>query len=287
MNDRALKKAIRTAAYEWNKWMRNPRVLIVGFLVLVVMKIAVEPLKEKADMMNSAMNIFEPLLAVGNSSISVLLIPAVYVLLMSDFPAVEPNAMFYFSRTGKKPWFFGQLMFASLSVITFMTVFSGLVVLGSIKGADISLKWSDGTRLYAARFPQAIGNFAHRLLPSNLYNQMSAGKALAYTLSLLSLYLLLLSMVLLVFGIYGQRKMGIITVYTLMLAGIVCCNLSGSVKWLFPMSHSIIWLHFTEVLRKPIMPPLYSYLYLSVTILALAVIGFFGLRRMNFDRVDK
>ena len=286
MNERRGTMALRVAVTEWKKWVRNPRMMIVGMLIIVVKNIAVGPLLEKAVRMNSKVNVFEPLVAVGNSDISMLLLPAVFIVLVSDYPVMEANSLFFASRTGRKKWYIGQIIFAALTVVSFLAAFFVLVTIISLKDADYSLRWSEGTRLFASRFPDAIGSFAHRLLPSNLYNQLSLGRAIIFTFTLLALYLFMLEMVLLVFTVYGKRKFGIIAVYVIIFAGLAACSKNGGMKWAFPMPNSIIWMHFTEILRKPVKAISYSYMYFVVLSSALIAAGFFGLKNMDFEYVE-
>ncbi len=102
MSDRFLKKSLRIAKTEYIKWLRNPRMLIGGILIIVIYTLAVVPLLERAEKMGIPMNIFEPIIAVGNSGLLVMLLPSVFLILQSDYPVIEPNSLMYLSRTGKK-----------------------------------------------------------------------------------------------------------------------------------------------------------------------------------------
>ena len=51
--------------------------------------------------------------------------------------------------------------------------------------------------------------------------------------------------------------------------------------WLFPMGNSIIWMHYTEIIREPIKPIWYSYVYFAVMALLLIFMSTLRARRLS------
>ena len=286
MAHRALHKAWIVAVTEWMKWLRNPRMLIVLILVIVARTLAIEPLLERNTEMQMSMNIFEPIIAIGNSGMLVMLLPAVFLILMSDFPVMESNALLYVSRTGKCAWFWGQVLFALMSILTYLCGIFLLVTLFSLGGTEISLSWSEATRTYVYHNPQKIDSFIAELLPSNLYNQLTLLQAIVYTFSLLILYLFLLCMILLLFTMLKQRAIGVLSAYTILLCGVITCAVRLKSMWIFPMANTIIWLHYTEILRKPIYPIGASYLYFTMLIGSILLMSRLLLHRMDFEQTE-
>ena len=77
-----------TARVEYIKWLFNPRIIIVAVMMIFIKTLAIEPLLERAIRMNEPINILEPFIAVGNSGMLIMILPAVYLTLMSDFPII-------------------------------------------------------------------------------------------------------------------------------------------------------------------------------------------------------
>lgn len=286
MAHRTLQNAWTVAVTEWMKWIRNPRIIIVLMLVVVAQKLAVEPLLERTAETQLLMNLFEPIIAVGNSGMLVMLLPAVFLILMSDFPVIESNSLLYVSRTGKRAWFWGQILFGVLSILTYLCGVFLLVSLSAAGNTEISLTWSEATRTYVARNPTKADSFIAELLPSNLYNQLSLPHAILYTFSLLALYLFLLLVLLLLFAMLKKRSLGIFITYFTLLCGVITCSVRLDSMWIFPMANSIIWLHYTEILRKPVYPIQNSYLYFGVLIGLTLLLSRAFLRRMEFEQTE-
>lgn len=283
---RSLQKIWSVAVTELGKWLRNPRMMVALMLVIVARTLAVEPLMERSTESGMPMNLFEPMIAVGNSGMLVMLLPAVFLILMSDYPVLEPNMLLYLSRIGKRTWFWGQILFAIMSILTYLGGIFLLVTLSALDNTEISLSWSEATRTFVARNPERADSFMAKLLPSNLYNQLTLTQAICYTFSLLVLYLLLLCMILLLFTMMKRRAIGVLSTYTVMLCGVITCAVRLKSMWLFPMANSIIWLHYTEILRKPVYPILNSYLYLVGLIIALLLTSRTMLHKMEFEQTE-
>lgn len=99
------------ARTEYLKWLTDPRVIIVGVLLVFMRSLAVEPLLERAVKFGEKLNILEPFVAVGNSGMLVMLMPCVFLVLISDYPKMTGSTLFFIRRTGKTNWFWGQVLF--------------------------------------------------------------------------------------------------------------------------------------------------------------------------------
>ena len=270
------------ARCEYVKWLTNPRNIIFLVLIIFAKTLAIDPLVKRAAEYGGKMSLLEPFAAIGNSGILVMLLPAVYLVLMSDFPKFDGNSTFYISRTGKLTWLFGQLLFALLSIVTFILAAFLMITLFSLASADFSFSWSECTRFYAARFPDKMYTFASQLLPSNLYNQIPLISAVIYTVTLLTMYLLLITEILMIFRLLSCKSVGLFASFGVIAFGTATCAIKAKAMWFFPMSNTIIWLHYTEILREPIVPIWYSYAYFGVIIIVLLIVCVILAKRANF-----
>ncbi len=278
----SLKTIFLTAKTEYIKWLTNPRIIVIFVLVLFIKTLAIEPLLDRAEKFGAPLNILEPFIAVGNSGMLVMLIPAVFLVLMSDFPIVSGNTLFFIKRTGRKNWFLEQILFAIMSIFTYIFSVFALTTTFSIGNAKFSTNWSEVTRLFESQFPDQRDSFVSQLLPSNLYNQVGIVPTLLHTCALMALYLLLLSLILFVFKLLKLRGAGLFAGMSVIAVGVATTSLKASPMWLFPMANTIIWLHYTEILREPIMPVWYSYVYFAVLISAFLITSWAILKRVNF-----
>lgn len=270
-----------TARTEYVKWLTNPRNIVFFVMIIFAKTTALDPLFEKADKFEGKIGILEPFAAVGNSTLLIMFLPAVYLVLMSDFPKFDGGGMFSISRVGKREWLSGQILFAVMSTVTYILTMFVLITVFSLGNADFFLSWSDCTRYYIAKFPDETTSFAVRLLPSNLYNQIELVPAVLHTFFLLFLHLLLLSLILLIFKISSMKNAGLFANLMVIALGFVTCMANTKIMWAFPLANSIIWLHYTEILREPIMPIWFSYAYFAVMIILLIITAMFVVKKSN------
>ena len=271
-----------TARTEYVKWLTNPRNILIFVMVIFAKTMALDPLFEKAEKFGSKIGILEPFAAVGNSTLLIMFLPAVYLVLMSDFPKFDGASLFSISRVGKREWLFGQILFAVMSTLTYILAMFVFISVFSLGSAELFLSWSDCTRYYIAKFPEEAASFAVRLLPSNLYNQIELVPAVLHTFFLLFMHLFSLSLILLNFKISSMKNAGLFANLTVIALGFVTCITNTKIMWAFPMANSIIRFHYTEILREPIMPIGFSYAYFAVMIILLIITAMFVVKKSNF-----
>lgn len=259
------------AKAEYIKWITNPRIIIVGILLTFIHSFAVQPMLQHVEKYGEPLNKFEPFLAVCNSGMMALFMPVVFILLMSDFPIMGNNTLLTVLRAGKKNWFWGQLLFVVMCIFSFVAfIFIGCMLMSKGIFQD---NWSNTVALYNSRFPDEAHSFVSKLIPPNLYNQMSLLLALTYTIILLSLYLLMIALILCLMKMLYLRTVGIFTVIAICAFGATTCALQISAQWIFPTSNALIWLHYQELLREPVTPILSSLLYFIIGDTVLLIIN--------------
>jgi hypothetical protein len=246
--------------------------------------LAVEPLLERAEKFGCPLNILEPFVAVGNSGMLVMLIPCTFLILISDYPKMTGNSLFFIKRTGKLNWFLGQLLFLIFAIITFLAI----VLLGSIliSNGSAGAFWSDTITKYESRFPNETGNFTSQLIPSNLYNQIPLLNAVLQTFVLMTAYLLLLSLIIYFFKLVHIQSFGLFAAVFIVAAGVMTCSLKSDTMWAFPMANTIVWLHFDEILSKQIFPIWYSYTYFGVALTVLLIMDILATKKLQLFNIE-
>lgn len=275
-----LKQIFSVAKTEFIGWITDPRIIILGVLIIFIKTLAIDPLAVRAEKFGEKLIFFEPFIAVGNSGMLAMFIPLVYMVLMSDYPKLHGNSMFFISRTGKRNWLLGQILFLIAAIITFLFIIFLSSVL--ISGGRFGASWSDAVTKYNSRFPDEAFNFDSQLLPSNLYNQIPMITAVIQTFVLMSAYLLSLSLIIYLFKIIFCNSSGFAAAAAVIAAGVVTTSLYSELRWAFPMANTIVWLHYEEILKTPIYPVWCSFAYFGLLLATLTVLNFFALRRLKF-----
>lgn len=277
---REVRKIWGVAKTEYVGWITNPRIIILGVLLIFIKTLAIDPLAARAEKFGDTMIIFEPYIAVGNSGALTLFMPLVFLVLLSDYPKLGGNSMFYISRTGKRAWLCGQIVFLIMAIVTFMCAVFAASMLFS--GGHFGTEWSEAVRKYIACFPNEAGNFDSHLLPSNLYNQIPMMTAIWQTSALLAAYLLALALIIYLLKILFSSSAGLAGALLVMALGVATTSLYSPIKWAFPTANTIIWLHYTEILSEPIYPMWASFLYFGILLAVLIAGNFIALKKIKF-----
>ena len=286
MSKFSLKNSISCAYIEFVRWIADAKMIIVLCLCLFIYSFAVEPIKANAELMGEPMNVLEPFIAVLNSGMLLLIIPLGFITLISDYPQINSSTIFYIFRIGKKSWLCGQILRLIMMTAAYILAIFISSVAGVITSGFAGEKWSFVATKFTSEFPEQSGNFGAQLLPENLYNQMSLPVAVAESTLFVFAYLFSLGMVLLAFSIAKRKTMGIIVCGLLISLGAALCSINSSLMWLFPMAHSIVWLHYTKFLREPIFPVFYSAIYFAVIIAVSLIFCTASIKLFNYDAIS-
>ena len=281
----SLRMVCSVARTEWIKWICSSRMILIPVLAVFTYTFAIEPLMERSLIMGQPLNLVEPLIAVGNSGLLTLILPLVFLTLMSDFPKLDGSAIFMLSRTGRTNWVLGQILFGVLSVISFLGSVYVICTAFIMDKTFVANGWSMVVKRFDELYPDMAGGFASELVPGNLHNQMTPFAALGHTFALLSFYLLVLLLILLLFQQKKQKAAGFITAAGVIGFGVVLTALKGDAMWITPMANAIVWLHYDEILRRAELPVFVSYLYFAVLTVILLVSNVAASRKLNVSAI--
>lgn len=282
-----IKKVMLSAKTDYFRFFLDPRIMTVGILLIFIYSFVIKELLNCAEKTGIPLNAAEAFIAVGNSGLLIMFIPSVFMILASDFPNMGKHLTFVVIRTGRLPWLFGKILSAVMCIVTYLGGIFVFCMLAALQNGVFSPKWSDTVTKYISMFPEEQNPLISSFLPSNLYHQMSLGEALFHTIALLALYLFLLCLIILFFRILGMRTAGIAAAFTVIACGTVTSSIKTGSMWLFPMAHTIPWLHYEEAIRKPILPLWVSYVYFIVLIIICITANIIAAKKSNYYTMEE
>lgn len=271
------------AKMEYSKLVMDPRIILIVAALVFAYQLITVPLLQNATMMGKPIHVYEPFVALLNSNFMILLLPAVFLAIMSDYPRIDGNTLFVMQRAGKGNWFLGQILYAQISIISYLLImFVGMMVpvLGS---GSISWKWSLVVSKFAYSFPDYAQNTGSVSIPPEIYYHMSPTFAILCGMLFVFLYLFLLSMILLLFATFGLKKAGVITGFLVIAAGICFCATSSRFKFLFPMANSLLGVHYTRYYREMVFPLSLSAYYFIGLLTVIILVAFIRCKKMNYN----
>lgn len=223
-------------------------ILFLGMMIFVETYVA-EGMLAHSEKMGKPFGIFEIFIAVANSTELCMVIPAVYLLLIGDFPRRDGNTLLYVYRAGRYHWLLGQILTSVLSILTYLgAIFVGCALMG-LGHCFIGNRWSDVVTKYQTLFPNDMETTVSLMMTERLYNNFSPYQTFLYSAGLLFGMLFLLAMLKLLFFLVGKPTMGVTAGVCLIGFGWLFSLLELKLKWIFPLPHVIGWQHCDEIFR--------------------------------------
>lgn len=280
-----LKKVRYQAGTEFLRWVTDTRMILLPAFFVFLYDSLLRPLLTASYDMASPLHLLEPFIALTNSQLIVLLMPCVFLALISDFPRIDGSTILALPRTGRRAWVLGQALFLLRCAALFLTAVLAASCLLCVHRSYWGAGWSRVARQYAQVFPERAGSLAANLIRSNLYYQLRPAEAAFHSFLFLLLYFLFLGMILLVFCLLRLRRLGMVCGAGVLVAGQALAVFQTKVAWLFPASHSIVQAHFTMLYSKPVVPLAASYLYFLTGILVMLGLSLYLVKDFPYDAV--
>lgn len=236
-------RSLKLAFSELRDFIFSRRTIILIYSIVIMAEDITERMKLVS--VETVMKIggAEPfILIITDIRLSVIM-PIVFVIILSDFPKQKGGQIFTLTRLGRRRWFFGQLIYSTLAAIFYqmMMLFGNMIWLGN-RGV-MSTSWSGYmTELYEFYPDIYLGN-NHLFIPENVVTQGKPLVVLFHGIALLTLYMILMVQLISLFYFLGKRYVGVIISVILVFLGRVSLE-HDKIKWLFPMAHTLFGEHF-------------------------------------------
>ena len=168
MSERNVRTILHIAGTEFKRWLRSSRSIILGVMLIFVHMQIIVTLQDCTSKTGLPVSVPEAFVALGNSGSIVLILPALFLVLMSDFPQKSGIDFLYQIRCSKRMWIMGQIVFA-LEAVVFIVVFLILSSCLLMSGSGVwKMEFSDAVTHYSSIFPERTGDYILQLLPENL-----------------------------------------------------------------------------------------------------------------------
>lgn len=286
MHDISVKKICRMAGMEYRRLVSDSRVILLVVELLFAYQFITVPLLNNAKMMGTSINVLEPFIALVNSNLMVLVLPSIFLVLMSDFPRIDGNTWFLIMRSGKTNWLLGQILHGILSTVSFMVVHFIGMVLPVLPYGFVGNVWSSATLDFTRRFPEYAQNSGANGIPPEIYYHMSPYRAVGMGALLLGCYLMVLIMILLCLYLIGNKKLGILSAAAIIAMGMGLCTTVSMSRFIMPMAHSLLGVHYTKYYHQMIVPLSTSFIYFGVLLSALFIVCLWSNKRHDFSNTE-
>lgn len=185
----SMRKILRVCQGECYHFLCSGRFALVLVVWVFAYQFITVPLLQNTEKMQASLLAIEPYIALINSNFMILVMPVLFLVLLSDFPRVDANAYFYLVRAGKTNWVLGQLLYAVVITMIYLFIqFLGMLVPMFGKGSWGN-EWSPVITDFAREFPEYAQNPGAVSIQPQLYYHVSPWEAVLVGSAFLAAYL--------------------------------------------------------------------------------------------------
>ncbi|HBZ64606.1 MAG TPA: hypothetical protein DEO89_08430 [Lachnospiraceae bacterium] len=278
MHNISMRKIIRVCQAECYHFLCSGRLALVPAVWVFAYQFITVPLLQNAERMHASLLVIEPYIALINSNFMILIMPVLFLVLLSDFPRVDANAYFYLVRTGKTNWVLGQLLYGVVITAGYLLMqFAGMVIPVLAEGRW-GTGWSPVITDFAREFPEYAQSAGAVSIQPQLYYHVPPWEAVLVGSALLAAYLYLLLLIKLLCFLLRAKTIGLLLCFFVIAFGTGLCTTFSQMRFLMPMGNSILGIHYSQYYMKMVFPLEYSVIYFAVLI-GVFIIGIIGLRK--------
>lgn len=278
MHNISMRKIIRVCQAECYHFLCSGRLALVLAVWVFAYQFITVPLLRNAERMHASLLVIEPYIALINSNFMILIMPVLFLVLLSDFPRVDANAYFYLVRTGKTNWVLGQLLYGVVITAGYLLMqFAGMVIPVLAEGRW-GTGWSPVITDFAREFPEYAQSAGAVSIQPQLYYHVPPWEAVLAGSALLAAYLYLLLLIKLLCFLLRAKTMGLLLCFFVIAFGTGLCTTFSQMRFLMPMGNSILGIHYSQYYMEMVYPLEYSVIYFAMLI-GVFIIGIIGLRK--------
>lgn len=263
-----VRKALSVTRNEFVSLIHKPKLLLIIVSIVFMIDSVAKPMKDLSIELGYQLNIAEPFIFITSKGINIVIIPLIFIAILSDFPSAENSGYFSLIRNGRMSWLIGETLFAVLSSVIYILIIFLSVAIYCADNSFIGNNWSDYTLRTYIDYPDVF-LYGTMFLDTSVYTQGTPIAILFQTLLLMMMYIFILVMLMLMFRIIGKKSFGIITAIGITFVGLPSYATSSPTRWIFPITHTAYNWHYNEFFSEPYCNMSTSYFYFAILILTL------------------
>lgn len=277
-------KIIGKVAWEETKcFFLNSKLILILFELIFVCETFLTQVKKLCELSGMKVSFFEPYLLISSGDMYFLAIPIVFLILLSGFPSSRSYNYFSLIRISRLQWLFGELLFLMFSVVGYMSILGVGLVIYMGKYVRFDNRWSSYMLKFHEQFPDLFEISGDYFLDVQMMTHGSPMSVFAHSVLLMLCMLVSIALIQITFSLLRKKYLGMLLTIGVTLSSALSIYSSGTVKWLFPMTHANFGVHFNGFRAEKNMGIEMSYLYFGVVIILFIVIDLVLAKNMDME----
>lgn len=266
-----MKKILSIIKYEFSETIRRPKILLVLFFIILLYESDLSTIRDVYNETGLTLNVFEPFVLMCTRSVNIILIPLIFIILISDFPNCRTD-YFRMIRISKRGWLVGEIGFIILLSFVMMLV----LLIGTILPVlDISFtanNWSKFMTTLRENYFEIYNHNVRVTLEASVMIHSLPISALVYSFLIMWLNLIIYGLLLLLGTVTSKRMVFLVSTLSLTFIGGCSTFFNSGIKWLFPIAHTQLGLHYNSIFSKINFPVYMTYIYLAAAVVVIVML---------------
>lgn len=276
-----MRKVLSVIKYEFTETIRRPKIFLVLFFLVVLYECDLSPISAICVETGLRLNIFEMFVLMCTRSVNIILIPLIFIILICDFPNCKTD-YFRMIRISRREWLIGEIGFLFLiSFVMIVALFIGTIV-PVINFSETTNAWSDFMTSLRELFPEIYLHNIRVTLEASIIIHSLPVSAIVYSFLIMWFNLIIYGLLILLGTISAKRMAFLVSALACAFIGGCSTFFASGIKWLFPIAHTQLGLHYNSIFSKTNFPVYMSYVYLAAAIAAIIVICGILVRKTMF-----
>lgn len=267
---------------QYKSWLISPRILLAVYITIFINENITKKMLAICGEVGYKINLAEPLALIFSKSIYTVIIPVVFIALMTDFPRTN-GSIFYVYRMSRKSWVLGELLFAAASSLTYVLSLVLGTLLYCAGKCDLTNTWSNFTTKLYLDYPDIYAQSTSLAVESSVYTQGKPIEVILHSAALIFLYTLILCLIIMLFKLLSFKEAGVIAGIAITLFGLATDSGASKAMWAFPITHTVFGWHYDRFFRQQHFTIAGSYIFLGVLLAALIIANFIVSKRARFS----
>lgn len=276
-----MNKIISVIKYEFFETIRRPKILLVLFFLVVFYESDLAPIREICIETGLSLNIFEPFVLMCTRGVNIILIPLIFIVLISGFPNCKTD-YFRMIRISRRGWLIGEIAFLFLFSFVVMIVLLVGTIVPIVDIASVSSLWSDFMTALREDFPEIYIHNIRVTLDASITTHSLPISAVVYSFLIMWLNLIVYGLLILLGTVTSKRISFLSAALASAFIGGCSTYFSSGIKWFFPIAHTQLGLHYNSIYSKIHFPVFMSYIYLLFGVAVIIVICRQFIKKTNF-----
>lgn len=257
--------------YEFSETIRRPKILLVLFFLVVLYESDLSPIKDVYNETGLMLNLLEPFVLMCTRSVNIILIPLIFIALISEFPNCKTD-YFRMIRISKREWLIGEIAFLFLISFVMMIVLLAGTIVPIMNIGNASNDWSDFMTSLREQFPKIYLHNLRVTLDASTVTHSLPVSAIVYSFLIMWLNLIIYGLLILLGTITSKRMTFLASTLSCAFIGGCFTFFSSGIKWIFPITHTQLGLHYNSIFSKTNFPIYMSYIYLASLVIVIIII---------------